>query len=459
MRSDPDHTPSVGHPAGQNLLLHHTSMPASQRALRGRSRCPLPCGAPAHGRSPDGPPRRRATVAVDAARSRNRLVDAVDQGRAARPVHRAGGRRRCEPPTRPPCRPAASRTRRRGGRPGRGDGPGACGSADAGASGRPTWPAWPWPRNSTGWSSSTGTTRCCARPSCGTTPSPPPMPIGWSTSSAQRRGSTRAGASPLPPSPCPSWPGSAAASPTRSPRIAHVLLPHDWLNFRLTGELVTDRGDASGTGYWSPAENRYRFDLLASSTPTSDWSDALPSVLGPWEPAGSADPGRRGGARTGRRARRWRSGPGTTWPPPWVSGFVPGRWPISIGTSGTVLPPATGPCRDPTGAVAGFADATGRFLPLVCTLNAALVTEAIGRHPRGGPCGPRRSRPAGSSGVRRVGAGPVPGRRAHAQPARRHRHPPRHPPGRQSGGPGPGRLRGRGLRPARRPRRACAPPG
>ena len=124
VRSDPDHTPSVGHPAGQNLLLHHTSMPASQRALRGRSRCPLPCGAPAHGRSPDGPPRRRATVAVDAARSRNRLVDAVDQGRAARPVHGTGARRRCGGP--PDHRAPDQRAGPGGvvGRPHRGHGPG-----------------------------------------------------------------------------------------------------------------------------------------------------------------------------------------------------------------------------------------------------------------------------------------------------------------------------------------------
>jgi len=61
------------------------------------------------------------------------------------------------------------------------------------------------------------------------------------------------------------------------------------------------------------------------------------------------------------------------------AGLRPGEVGISIGTSGTVFSRCERPCADPTGTIAGFADATGRFLPLVCTLNASLVTESIGR--------------------------------------------------------------------------------
>ena len=57
---------------------------------------------------------------------------------------------------------------------------------------------------------------------------------------------------------------------------------------------------------------------------------------------------------------------------------------MSIGTSGTVSAVSSTPTADPSGSVAGFADATGRFLPLVCTSNAAKVLEAI-RHLLGGP--------------------------------------------------------------------------
>jgi xylulokinase len=61
------------------------------------------------------------------------------------------------------------------------------------------------------------------------------------------------------------------------------------------------------------------------------------------------------------------------------TGLRPGEVAISVGTSGTVFAQSEQPVQDPTGAIAGFADATGRYLPLVCTLNATLVTEAISR--------------------------------------------------------------------------------
>lgn len=53
-----------------------------------------------------------------------------------------------------------------------------------------------------------------------------------------------------------------AHEPENYARMSSLLLPHDWLTYQLTGRLVTDRGDASGTGYWSPAEGRWRPDLL-----------------------------------------------------------------------------------------------------------------------------------------------------------------------------------------------------
>lgn len=150
---------------------------------------------------------------------------------------------------------------------------------------------------------------------------------------------------------------------------ASVLLPHDWLTFTLTGERVTDRGDASGTGYWSPAEGRYRLDLLALVDADRCWEDALPRVLGPTEVAG--------------RCGRWGSivGPGTgdNMAAALGLGLRPGDLALSFGTSGTAFAVADRPSADPTGAIAGFADATGAFLPLVCTLNATKVTDAVAR--------------------------------------------------------------------------------
>ena len=71
------------------------------------------------------------------------------------------------------------------------------------------------------------------------------------------------------------------SEPVAWQRLRRVLLPHDYLNYRLSAAAFTDRGDASGTGYWSPADNAYRFDLLAIVDADRDWSEAVPLVVGP----------------------------------------------------------------------------------------------------------------------------------------------------------------------------------
>jgi xylulokinase len=164
-------------------------------------------------------------------------------------------------------------------------------------------------------------------------------------------------------------------------RVASVLLPHDYLTYRLTGRFVTDRGDASGTGYWSPAENRWRADLLdrVVGQPTRGaWLDRLPEVLGPnvasdWMTASVHE-------ILGLRGRPL-CGPGTgdNMAAALGVGLGAGDVAISLGTSGTVYTVSATPTEDASGAVAGFADATGRFLPLVCTLNATQVTESFAR--------------------------------------------------------------------------------
>nr|MBA3288369.1 xylulose kinase [Acidimicrobiia bacterium] len=150
-------------------------------------------------------------------------------------------------------------------------------------------------------------------------------------------------------------------------RLAHVLLPHDWLTWRLTGGLTTDRGDASGTGYWSPIDDGYRFDLLALVDDGVLWESAVPVVLGPLERAGTWE-----GAVVA-------PGSGDNMAGAMGIGLRPGDVAVSLGTSGTVYAVSDRPTGDASGAVAGFADATGRFLPLVCTLNATRVTDAVRR--------------------------------------------------------------------------------
>jgi len=156
----------------------------------------------------------------------------------------------------------------------------------------------------------------------------------------------------------------AEHEPSNAVRIAAVCLPHDWLTWRLRGstalgDLITDRSDASGTGYFDSVHNEYRRDLLVRAL---GHDVLLPRVLGPTDHVtwGSRIVGPGAGdnaaAAIGVDARD--------------------KTVVSLGTSGTAYVRSGVSSRDTTGSVAGFADATGAFLPLVCTLNAARVLDA-----------------------------------------------------------------------------------
>jgi xylulokinase len=153
--------------------------------------------------------------------------------------------------------------------------------------------------------------------------------------------------------------------------IRRVLLPHEWLTWQLLGcpaQAVGDRGDASGTGWWSPSSGEVDEELLALAGGQREW---LPEILGPNDVAGHAATMIRGAV----------VGPGTgdNMGAALALGLTPGDLAISFGTSGTVFASSSTPTSDRQGEVAGFADAAGRFLPLVCTLNATKVTEwAVG---------------------------------------------------------------------------------
>ncbi|RIK05096.1 MAG: xylulokinase [Acidobacteria bacterium] len=161
-------------------------------------------------------------------------------------------------------------------------------------------------------------------------------------------------------------------------RLARIALPHDWLTLQMTGEFVTDRGDASGTGYWSPFTNRWAPELLAHIDESCEWLDRLPRVLGPGEVAGeiTAKAAEELGIAPGAIVA---AGTGDNMAGALGLGLKSGEAAISIGTSGTAYSISSEPVGDETGLVAGFADATGAYLPLVCTLNATKVTDTFAR--------------------------------------------------------------------------------
>jgi xylulokinase len=156
----------------------------------------------------------------------------------------------------------------------------------------------------------------------------------------------------------------AEHEPDHAAAVASVLLPHDWLTWRLLGqggEPTTDRSDASGTGYWS-ATTGYRLELFEQAL---GHSAALPRVLGPAERAGQTVQGVVLGPGAGDNAAAALG-----------LGLRPGEVAVSLGTSGAIFAATDRMTHDGTGIVAGFADATGRQLPLCCTLNAARVLTA-----------------------------------------------------------------------------------
>ena len=171
----------------------------------------------------------------------------------------------------------------------------------------------------------------------------------------------------------------AGHEPGHLARADRVLLPHDWLTWRLTGQHVTDRGDASGTGWWSPIDGSYRTDLLGLVVDDPEsWLPKLPRVLGPAESAGTVLPAVADEVGLGRDVVVG-AGTGDNMAAALGLALAPRQVTLSLGTSGTAYAVATAPTTDSTGAVAGFADAAGGFLPLVATLNATKVTETVGR--------------------------------------------------------------------------------
>ncbi|WIB60996.1 xylulokinase [Curtobacterium sp. MCLR17_007] len=191
------------------------------------------------------------------------------------------------------------------------------------------------------------------------------------------------------------------AEPENAGRVAAVALPHDWLSWRLRGygpadesplgadldALATDASDASGTAYWDPARREYDPELFELAlgrrmriAGTGD-EDAVvvPRVVDPDQAMGTLEtdvplPG--GGVL--HRGLVVGAGTGDNAGAALGLGLGPGDVAVSLGTSGTVFGVTDAALADPSGTVAGFADATGARLPIVTTLNAARVLEVIG---------------------------------------------------------------------------------
>ncbi|MFN8050149.1 MAG: FGGY-family carbohydrate kinase [Acidimicrobiales bacterium] len=193
------------------------------------------------------------------------------------------------------------------------------------------------------------------------------MPTPWWRKSGPRRGPRRAGACRCRASRSPSWLGSDATSPRSSAGSPGCCCP-------TTGSRHGSPAGSPPTGATRPAPVGGRRAKAATATICSPSSTRVgrgrarcPRCSGPPRPPAP------GTACSSRRA------PATTWPRRWGWACARATLALSLGTSGTAFCVSDRPSHDPTGTVAGFADATGRFLPLVCTLNATKVTDAVAR--------------------------------------------------------------------------------
>jgi xylulokinase len=157
-------------------------------------------------------------------------------------------------------------------------------------------------------------------------------------------------------------------------RAAHVLLPADYIIYQLSGHKVTERGGCSGTGYFNPFSNAWDLALAGLATPDID-SKQLPVIVESGQAVGEVTQAplpELNGAVVG-------PGTGDNMAAALGLGVEEGDIVVSLGTSGTVYSVTPVGVKDASGAINGYADATGRFMPMVTTLNAAKVTDCFRR--------------------------------------------------------------------------------
>ncbi|MFF9278098.1 xylulokinase [Streptomyces griseosporeus] len=167
------------------------------------------------------------------------------------------------------------------------------------------------------------------------------------------------------------WAWLAEHEPDAVRATKAVRLPHDYLTERLTGQGTTDRGDASGTGWWASATEAYDEEILGhvGLDPA-----LLPRVVRPGEVAGTV---REHHDLPFSKGTLVAPGTGDNAAAALGLGLRPGTPVMSLGTSGTVYAVSRHRPADPTGTVAGFADAHGDWLPLACTLNCTLAVDRV----------------------------------------------------------------------------------
>lgn len=159
-------------------------------------------------------------------------------------------------------------------------------------------------------------------------------------------------------------------------RARHILLPSDYLVFRLSGRAITERGIASGTGYLDPFRNAWDLELARLAVADVDWQRVLPEIVDSSAAVGEVTDA---SGLAGLAGAVVGAGSGDNMTAALGMGIQPGDVVISFGTSGTIYGVTPLGIQDATGAINGYADASGAFLPMITTMNSAKVTDAFRR--------------------------------------------------------------------------------
>jgi D-xylulose kinase len=169
----------------------------------------------------------------------------------------------------------------------------------------------------------------------------------------------------------------AAHEPDAYARTVRMCLPHDYLNLWLTGQFVTEFGDASGTAYFDIRARRYSGEVLAAIDDGRDWTSTLPRVGPSLNVVGTLrrDAAESLGVEPGIPVSA--GGGDNMCAAIGCDVVVEGPVAVSLGTSGTVFAYRAMPAVDPLGEAAAFCDSTGGWLPLAATLNCTSATEWV----------------------------------------------------------------------------------
>ncbi|WP_395598650.1 xylulokinase [Pseudomonas sp. A1437] len=161
------------------------------------------------------------------------------------------------------------------------------------------------------------------------------------------------------------------------PRIARVLLPHDYLNYWLTGRACSEYGDASGTGYFNVRSRQWDLQLLRDIDPSGRLQAALPELIDAHEAVGTILPAIAEHLGINRNALVSSGGGDNMMGAIGTGNIQPGAITMSLGSSGTVYAYADAPTVSAEASVATFCSSSGGWLPLICTMNLTNATGAI----------------------------------------------------------------------------------